>query len=354
MKSTKNIVILTPGFPESIEDTTCIPALQALIFELKKSYGDKINIRVVAFQYPFKKGTYNWNGITCFSAGGNNIKFPFRWKTWTTVIRHLKKYHENYHIDVIHAFWLNECALVGSWIASLTGARLICHVMGQDVLPANKYLKILKLKNAVIIANSPYSAGLLERNSSLKAGSIIPFGINPEEFVLPDPEKPRQIHVLGVGALSEIKNFELFVELFSKLKNEFPEIRGKIIGGGPKYDQLKKMINNFRLNDSLLLTGQLQRNEVLGEMLNSKVLLHTSSFESAGYVFPEALFSGMKVISFNTGYLPQVQGAYPCEDADEMLRTLKSLFTYTQTYTRKEVPLISETADAVFKLYLAD
>lgn len=350
MKSTKNIVLLTPGFPENSDDTTCIPALQAFVKALKSDYGDSLSIQIVSFQYPFVKGSYEWNGLRCYSAGGKNSKFPSKWSTWLSVIKFLRKYHQQHPIDIIHAFWLSECSLVGKWVASITGAKLICHVMGQDVRLSNKYLKYLNLKNTFIVANSPFSANELQRITRFKVDKIIPFGIETKDFPDTLPGE-RTIDLLGVGSLIEIKNFSLFVELFAELKKSFPDLTGSIVGEGVMEAQLQKKIKEISLGNSLKLEGKLIRSEVLRKMAGSKILLHTSQFESAGYVFLEALHSGMKVVCFNTGFLPQVQGAYSCTSRDEMVKCLKSLLSYQQEFSRKEVPLISETAKEIWNIY---
>lgn len=343
--------MLTPGFPANSEDTTCIPALQLFIKELSVQYGPQANIQVVTFQYPFTKGAYVWKGIPCFSAGGNNKKFPGRWKTWTAVMKFLKNYHERSPIDIIHAFWLTECALIGSWVSVLTRAKLIYHIMGQDVLPSNKYIKYLKFKDSIIIANSPNSASLLIENFNIQPHQIIPFGIDSMDFSEHESGNIRVIDLLGVGSLSHLKNYTLFIDIFARLKNEFPFLTGRIIGDGPLLPELKKQIEGLNLKDSLTLTGKLTRPEVLQNMSSAKILLHTSSYESAGYVFLEALYSGMKVVSFHTGYLPNVPGAYPCHSSEEMYNSLKSLLTYRQEYTRKEVFLMADTVKALINVY---
>lgn len=45
----------------------------------------------------------------------------------------------------------------------------------------------------------------------------------------------------------------------------------------------------------------LPRGEVLKLMQRSKVLVHTSSYESQGYVFDEALINGMSIVSDEVG-----------------------------------------------------
>ncbi len=347
----KNIVILTPGFPQSTDDTTCIPALQALLLELKNSYGAHLNINVVSFQYPFLKGGYTWKGITCYSAGGSNSSFPNRFGTWKNVIKQVIEIHRETPIDIIHAFWLNECTLVGNWLASITKARLVCHVMGQDARASNHYLKILRLKNSFVIANSPFAADVLQRNSKIPIDAVVPFGLNPEDFIKIGLSADRTIDILGVGSLNENKNYTLFVDLFSKMKSEFRGLKGVLIGTGSQYAEIKKQIERLKLTDSLTLTGQISREEVLNYMSQSKVLLHTSSYESAGYVFLEALYCGMKVVSFETGFLPSSDSTYLCVNESEMLISLKEIFSNPQQFIRKKVPMIADTAKAIVEIY---
>ncbi|MBL0342345.1 MAG: glycosyltransferase [Bacteroidetes bacterium] len=143
----------------------------------------------------------------------------------------------------------------------------------------------------------------------------------------------------------------MFIELFANLKQEFPKLTGKIIGDGIQLQELQALINDLKLQKSLILTGKLPRDAVMKEMQKCKILLHTSSYESGGYVFLEALYSGMKVVCFKVGLLPEVQGAYSCDNEKEIYSNLKSLLTYKQEYSRKTVPFISDSAKAIFDLY---
>ncbi|MBL0072509.1 MAG: glycosyltransferase family 4 protein [Bacteroidetes bacterium] len=347
----KNVVILTPGFPVSEEDTTCIPSLQSLILELHTHHRDSINLHVVAFQYPFISGKYTWHGIPCWSAGGSNKKFPGKWETWLSVMRFLRKLHQQTPIDIVHAFWLNECTLVGKWISKLSGAKLVCHAMGQDVLRSNKYMKYIKPKSLNIIAVSDFAAEKLNSHFKTSNVKVIPNGINADDFRTLHLNDERHTDILGVGSLIPLKNYELFVKLFSELKQIYPALSGRIIGDGPQFALLEKLIAQNQLEKSLLLEGHLSRPDVLHLMTHSKILLHPSLFESAGYVFLEALAAGMKVVSFKTGYLPNVVGAYACDSEEAMRNALKSLLSYKQEYKPVQVIQVSETANAVIEVY---
>jgi glycosyltransferase involved in cell wall biosynthesis len=347
----KNVVILTPGFPISEEDTTCIPPLQSLILELHQQHSDAVNLQIVSFQYPFNPGSYTWHGIPCWSAGGSNKKFPGKWETWLSVMKFLRKLHHQTPIDIVHAFWLNECTLIGKWISKLSGAKLVCHAMGQDVLPSNKYMKYIKPKSLNIIAVSDFAAEKLTSNFNTTNVKVIPNGINADDFRNLNLNDERHTDILGVGSLIPLKNYELFVKIFAELKQIYPALSGRIIGEGPQFGLLEKLIADNHLEKSLLLEGRLSRPDVLHLMTHSKILLHPSLFESAGYVFLEALAAGMKVVSFKTGYLPNVVGAYACESEEAMRNALKSLLSYKQEYKPVQVVRVSDTAKAVIEVY---
>lgn len=356
MKSVKHILILTPGFPKNETDTTCIPPLQAFVHELQSAHASEVKLYVITFQYPFTAGSYIWNDVSCWSAGGANQKFPFKILTWIRVLIHAYRHHRKNPFHIVHSFWLQDCTLIGSIFSWLTGSKLVAHAMGQDILENNRYLEprrgggILRVNNIKIIANSPFSAAMLKQEYNLNAFKVFVFGIQPSDFIKMGTSE-RKTDLLSVGSLIELKNQKLFIELFAILKKSIPSLKGSIIGGGPLAGELERLIHFYNLNDCLIMEGSLNRSEVLLRMTQSKILLHTSKFESAAYVFLEALYSGMNVVSFKTGYLPDVPGAFACVDEIEMVEKIKNLLASPGDYERKQVPLIKDTADKMVSVY---
>jgi hypothetical protein len=51
------ILILTPGFPENEQDSTCVPYIQHYVIALAKKIGNE-NVVVVSLQYPFTRTPY--------------------------------------------------------------------------------------------------------------------------------------------------------------------------------------------------------------------------------------------------------------------------------------------------------
>lgn len=325
----KKVIFLVPGFPENETDTTCIPALQDYVLYFAR-LNPEIDIEVISFQYPFFKGNYKWNGINVYTAGGRNKRGFWRLLTWLRVSMYFlgliyRSSREHSKIKVIHSFWLSECTLVGQYLARLFKIKHIATIFGQDAKPSNVYLKRLDLDKVTITCASHIISDLFKDSTGRNVDKYIPIGLDVDKFKQKTRNKPRKIDILGVGSLIPLKNYRLFIEIISELKNEFPGLNAVIIGDGPEYDLLSKMILESKVSENIKLTGELPRDQVIDHMLESRILLHPSSYEGQGYVFLEALYCGLTIVCFKVGYLESSEKAVICDDKKEMIKNIGRL-----------------------------
>lgn len=344
-----NIIFLVPGFPKDETDTTCIPILQNYIFYYNK-YNPDYNIAVIAFQYPFKKGIYKWNGVDVYAAGGKNRKSLFKLLTWIRVVFFFLRIHFNNQTTVIHSFWLNECAFIGQLINWMFKTNHISTIVGQDCLASNKYLSLLNFSKIKVTALSSFAADKFYQSTNRKVAKVISIGIDSENFTSPLSDRPS-IDIIGVGNLHAIKNFRLFIEVIEGLKVEFPGIRCKIIGNGGEYPLLAELIKDFQLENNIELTGELPRKKVLEIMADSSILLHTSTHEGQGYVFEEALYSGMSVVAFRVGNLQQGPKVSLCTDSFEMKEALRHFLLNPPVRERLILNSMLKSIEEYNKLY---
>lgn len=349
MKSENSIVFLVPGFPYNEEDTTCIPALQLYIKNFH-SANPHINITVISFQYPYNRKEYYWNNIKIYCAEGKGRGNIFRLITWLKVILYFIKINCLYNITGIHSFWLTECALVGQFLARILRIPHIASIMGQDAKSSNKYLHYLKFSNIIVTSVSKFAADTFEKSTNSKTENIIPFGIeNNCSFV---SDYNRYIDIIGVGSLIPLKNYSLFVEVIEGLVKYFHSLRVLLIGEGELKDSIEKDINEKGLSKNISLIGKIPRCEVLKYMKQSKIFLHTSSYESQGLVFLEALFHGLYIISFNTGYLPVSKKIFLCRDKKEMVNKIKELLLHKNEFKQEIHFTIEDTVKNFNSIYL--
>ena len=217
--------------------------------------------------------------------------------------------------------------------------------MGQDVLPANKYARLLG--GFDLIALSKKQQQILKNNYN-KSSRIIAWGIQPENF----PEiSDKTIDILGVGSLNSVKNYSLFVEIIAQLSQQYKKIKVEIIGDGNLREDLENEIALKKLDEIIVLTGQLSRKEVLLKMSKAKILLHTSRFESFGMVFLEALYSQMQIVSFEVGIAEASEYWHIGSTKKELLEKLELAMQNKKMPAFKETFTIEKTLSEYCKIY---
>jgi glycosyltransferase involved in cell wall biosynthesis len=250
---------------------------------------------------------------------------------------------------------MNECAFIGNFLSKLFGIPHIVSLMGQDVQPSNKYLKYIYFnsqRRTKIISLSNYASEIFNKSiprGRHEAHKIIPFGIDENHF--PVSMGMREIDVIGVGSLISLKNYNLFIEIIDVLRKDFINLKTVIIGNGIQRRELEDNVMKRNLNENIEFKGHLQREEVLKYMMQSKIFLHTSIFESQGYVFLEALKSGLNIVTFNVGFLPQSKKIHLCRNKNEMIDEVKMLLNSELDHS-SEIPFtMKETVKRFRSVY---
>lgn len=323
MTSRKHIIILTPGFPENEDDTNCIPPLQDCVRLLaEKNY---VKISIITLQYPTQKSNYNWHNIDVYSCGGNDAKFPIRFIIWRNAVNIFKMINKEFKADIIHSFFLSECALVGNYLSSKYRIKHISTMMGKEVKESNRYLRFINFNKVKVISLSKPQAELFNRITNSES-SIMPWGLD-KNLLLRPINVERKIDIIGVGSFTTLKNFSLFINIVAKVKDSRPGIRCLIIGDGPLKSKLAKQVEELKLDSNIAFTEKILRNEVFDYMMQSKILLHTSSFESFGMVFIEALYYGLYIVSNTVGTAESSNRWRTCKSEDEMVNATLQLLS---------------------------
>ena len=341
----KHILILTPGFPKDEDDFNCIPPLQEYLIGFKKQFPDS-KITVISFQYPFSNQKYIWQNIQVLPMGGKNIRIkkPF---LWLNVVNSANAINRIKKIDVIHSFWLGECALLGNYLSKRFSCSHICTLMGQDVKSTNKYLKKLIDKEIKIVALSENQANDFTKLTYRKVDEIIPWGIDDQ----PVNDSQRNIDFLGVGSLIPLKNYSLLIKTVEETKKTFPEVSCKIIGEGPELSKLKLLTKDRGLKKNIEFTGLLNRKEIFELMQRSRTFLHPSKFEGFGYVFAEALVNGMNILSFDVGYAQKHPKWFIANDDQDFIALSQKLLSSNLDFKSINLFPLSETVEHYASIY---
>lgn len=345
----QTLVILSPGFPANEADTTCMPPQQIFVKALSEICPG-LNIIVLAFQYPFIAGEYQWNGVKVIAIGGKSKARYFRLFTWIKAWMKLRNLSKEYELMGLLSFWFGECAFVGSYFAKLRGLGHYSWVLGQDAKRGNKYFNWVKPKGDSLIALSDFISREVRKNYGVSPLQVIPVGIDISLFGSA-PDK-RDIDILGAGSLIPLKQYHLFIETVAFLKMFFPGIKAVICGKGPEIDHLQAMAASLNLKNNLLFAGELPHTEVLKLMQRSKIFLHPSAYEGFGAVLSEALYAGAHVVSFCKPMDKDYRHHHIVKNTEEMNAELLSILKNTRRgHDRVTVCQVQQIAKNMISLF---
>lgn len=134
---------------------------------------------------------------------------------------------------------------------------------------------------------------------------IIPTGIEIERFYKDkiDSKKIDELRQkLGfneddfigafIGRLGQEKNVVFLLDVVKELKDKLPKFKFLLVGDGPDFDEYKKLIKKYHIEDRVVMTGKVPWEEVPYYYHLSNIFLTASHTETQGLTVIEAMASG--------------------------------------------------------------
>ncbi len=230
----------------------------------------------------------------------------------------LEKFIDLKRFDVIHAhYWLS--GLVAKEISNELNIPFIftSHSLGVFLDGYNKERvdceKIVMTSSNLVTTSSVFETMLITdtyKVDEYKIKKIIP-GVDREIF-FPDLTVKKENIFLSIGRIQEqkgqLQTLE-FLNNFKKIENNFKCI---FIGGpsgkyGNEYlQELKQTVKDFNLDTHVEFLDNLPQIKIIELLNKSKLLIHTSQFETFGLVAIEANTMGVPVLTTNNGSLMEI------------------------------------------------
>lgn len=250
---------------------------------------------------------YTWNKdwLTYEHADGYEIcilkEAPIGLKGKIAVYNHLKSKLIDTNPDCLIIFSLG-LAEVGVWAAK---SAVVPTILSERVDPYFLPKSILhRCLRKIVYRNC---SGIVFQTEIVQA--YFSSGIQKNSIVIPNPIMDDNLpivnvhnyqkEIVAIGRLSEEKNFEWLIRVFSDLK--LLEYKLRIFGDGPLYAKLSKTIDSLKMNKYIVLEGKV--NDVINCIRNSDIFILSSNHEGMPNALIEAMAMGLACIStdFSSG-----------------------------------------------------
>lgn len=190
-------------------------------------------------------------------------------------------------VTVLHAVWSDN--LQGIVSKAQHVARLI----------EAESATIDAITHPIVTVSAPYRRLLVDTHQGserLPQISIVPLGLDLEEFA--SAPRPDRIHksLVYCGALEPRKNVGFLLALFSELHRSDTGYYLTIIGNGPEEDALANYVAEHAL--PVTFCGRLSREAVIRELPRHSIYVHPSIKESFSFALLEAKVSGLITIAY--------------------------------------------------------
>lgn len=103
--------------------------------------------------------------------------------------------------------------------------------------------------------------------------------------------------LIAVGRLQELKQFDVLIDMFAALADNFPEWDLCIWGDGHQRLALEKQVRQLGLDDRVILAGSTR--EIWAEMASAHAFALTSRFEGLPMAMMEAMAVGLPCVAFD-------------------------------------------------------
>ena len=291
--------------------------LNVYVEQISKHLSSKHNVTVVTAE---KAENFKNKNLEFYSLNLFEPDLPMDDKE-LHLIEFQKKLEETFELnnfDVIHShYWLS--GLVAKDISGKFNIPYIftSHSLGVFLEGYNNERtdceKIVMTSSNFVTASTNYENILLSESYKIdkKKIKLIKPGVD-ENLFSPDPNLSKENIFLSIGRIQKQKRQLEAIEFLSSFREINNDFKCYFIGGpsgnsGDDYFvELKEIVKDLDLESHIEFLGNLPQSKIRELLNRSKLLIHTSEYETFGLVAIEAHSVGVPVISINQGSLKEI------------------------------------------------
>lgn len=202
---------------------------------------------------------------------------------------------------------LNQACLVGSLVGLLKKIPVVCFKQ-TDIL--HWYTKVTWRIARFWVADSQAIADWLSKNSGLPKDKILVWPLFEADATAPEakvPHAPNKIHLLSIGRLHKMKNYDGLLEALALVAKEAPKIFNSlhvsIVGEGPDREKLEELATKLDVKDKVSFLGHLERDEIQTLTATCDCYIQPSLNEGMCLALHEAMAQGLPAIASAVGQM---------------------------------------------------
>ncbi len=161
----------------------------------------------------------------------------------------------------VRAFWEDAAVCHGTFKPNSIRYHL------SKIIETKLYSRV----NRVFTICESMKRDIVERGFPDEKITVIPNGVDAAKFLPSEPDDDIKLKlslkgkiILGyIGSFYKYEGLEDLISMMKILKNERSDVKLLLIGDGPEYRKINKLISSNKLSDFIVLTGKIPHNAIL-------------------------------------------------------------------------------------------
>lgn len=255
--------------------------------------------------------------------------------------------------DVIIGHWANPTLEIVSKIGTMTGiptcvvfhetAKQIMHYYGAETQKMIDNLSCVGFRSKPLKEDFESTFG---KHPSFMAYSGVPEKFLNEATCVPNKSFETIDNYIFVGALMERKHPAALLPAIQKVYNGKTGFKITFIGAGKEESRIKELGTQLHIEDNIILTGRIPRDEIMEHLKSSEVFIMISEAEVFGLVYLEAMaFGCIPIASRNEGFdgiIIDGKNGFLCEAGN--VSELAAIVSKLKAMSKDDVNRISNNA----------
>lgn len=269
----------------------------------------------------------------------NKFKFNFNGFSYYLVAnKEMKKILKNNEIDLLDAHMFQIEGYAASKLKKRYGIKtfITCHGSSFNKAFLTKegktnIKKIAKIIDKYICVSNKIKKQIESLN--IKNAEVIYNGID----LHPKKEYKKENNIITVASLTKLKNIDVVINSYKKIKNYFPNVKLKIIGSGILESELKELAGTDK---DICFLGQISNEKVYEYLEKNLIFVLPSSPEGFGIVYVEAMYNGCITIGTKgegiDGFINSKNGILVNVDENEIAKVISKILENPKKYKKMQ------------------